>query len=159
MKIKRNFVTPYITWTFAVLALSGILMLFHVFDGYTEVVHELSGLLFVIFSIFHIIINWAGLKTHFKKRIFITSFIVIMLLSVFIVFAGKGKGEHNRIIIEKLSKAEISDSFEILDIDYYEVEELLRKNNITVGNSKTIEEIGLKNQISPKEIFEMIVKY
>ena len=159
MKIKRNFITPYITWIFVVMGLSGILMLFHVFDGYTEVLHELFGLLFVIFSIFHIIINWAGLKIHFKKRMFITSFIVVVLLSVFIVFAGKGKGEHNRIIMEKLSKADITNTFEILDIEYSDVEELFRKNNITVGNSKTIEEIGLNNQISTKEIFELIIKY
>ena len=49
MKIKREIVTPYLALVFFVVALSGILMFFHLFDGYTNVVHELLGLTFVLF--------------------------------------------------------------------------------------------------------------
>jgi len=37
MSLNRNFVTPLITIVFLVVALSGVLMFFHIFDGYTEV--------------------------------------------------------------------------------------------------------------------------
>ena len=82
MKIKREFITPYITFLFLVIGLSGIFRFIHVFDDYTEIVHEFLGLAFVIFSALHIIINWKSLKIHFKKKMFVTSAIVVLLLSV-----------------------------------------------------------------------------
>ncbi len=72
MKLKRNYVTPFISLNFLVLGISGMLMFFHLFDGYTEVVHEFFGLFFFICSIFHIILNWKALKIHLKKRCFHT---------------------------------------------------------------------------------------
>ena len=89
MKIKREFVTPYITFLFLVIGLSGIFRFIHVLDDYTQIVHEALGLAFVIFSVLHIIINWRSLKIHFKKRMFVTSAIVVLLFSVGLVIFGK----------------------------------------------------------------------
>ena len=132
-------------------------MLFHIFDGYTEVVHEVLGLIFVVFTILHVILNWKSLSKHFKKRMFLISFVVTMLLSTLFIYIGMGHDYEDRIIIEKLTKAPISQTFDILDIDYNEAKLLLKKNKITVGNSKTIEEISLKNQKSQKDILELIL--
>ncbi len=158
MKLNRDYITPYLTWTFVVIGVTGLLMFFHVLDGYTEVVHELLGLLFVLFSIFHVILNWKGLKKHFKKRKFKVSLLVILLLSVLFIYVGKGHGEHERIIMEKLSKAPLSQTFEILDIKYSEVSILLKEENIRIGDAQSIEEIALKNEKTPKEIIELILK-
>jgi len=158
VKIGRNLVTPYITWTFIVIGISGILMFFHLLQGYTEVVHEFLGLLFVIFAVFHVIINWKGLIKHFKKRMFIISFIVTLLFSGLFIYAGRGHGNHKRVIIQKLAKAPIGQTFEILEIDHSEAAAILNNNSITLGDSKTIEEIGLNNQKSPNDIIELILK-
>lgn len=157
MKIKRNIVTPYITFSFIVIALSGILMFFHVFDGYTEVLHEIIGLMFVIFSILHIVVNWKSLKSHFKKKAFIVSFILTLLLSTGIIIIGNGHGEHKRFIMQKLTEADIVNTCEILQIDYQEAEMILRSNNIIIGKSKTIDGVGLKNHKCPDEILELII--
>jgi len=158
MKISRKLITPYLTWTFFVIGISGILMFFHVLDGYTEVVHEFLGLLFTIFAILHTVLNWKSLKSHFKKKIFVNSFIVVSLVSVLFIYLGIGHGEPERIIMEKLTKADINRTFSILDIDYFEAEKILKSNNILIGKSRTIEEVGLKNQLSPEEIIELILK-
>src|SRR5690554_7727665 len=73
MKLSRSFITPLITIIFLVVGLSGLLMFFHVFDGYTEVVHEILGLFFVVFSVLHVILNWKAFKIYFKMRVFILS--------------------------------------------------------------------------------------
>ena len=79
MKLNRNYITPFISLVFLVVGLSGLLMFFHLFDGYTEVVHEYLGVFFVICAIFHIILNWKALKIHFKRGVFIFGkFIVII---------------------------------------------------------------------------------
>ncbi|MBI5540755.1 MAG: DUF4405 domain-containing protein [Bacteroidia bacterium] len=158
MKIKRNFVTPYLTFVFLVVGFSGILMFFHLFDDYTKVVHELLGLTFVLFSALHIIINWTSLKSHFRKKIFITSGVVVLLISVAFIILEKVHGNNERIVIEKLVKAPISSSFTVLNVDYNKAKIILKNNNITIGDSKTIEEICVRNQKSSNEIIELIVK-
>lgn len=158
MKISRNFVTPFITIIFLIIGVTGILMALHIFDGYTETLHEALSLLFVIFSLLHIIVNWKSLKNHFKKKTFTTALIVVLLLSAAIAVLGKGHGEHERIIMKKLSVADIANTFELLEIDYNVAEKKLKNNNIVIGNSKTIEEIALKNSESSKKIIELIVK-
>ena len=141
MKIKRNIVTPYLAFLFIVVGVSGILMFFHVFDDYTAVVHELLGLAFVVFSVLHLIINWKSMKSHFKKRVFIASGVIVLIFSVVFISMGKMHGNFEHDIMDKLIKSPISCSFNILSADYQQAEIILEKNNITVGVSKTIEEI------------------
>lgn len=158
MKLKRNVVTPYLTFLFLVVGLSGILMLFHILDDYTKVVHELLGIVFVLFSILHVILNWKSLKTHFKKRVFIASGIVVLIVSVAFVVLAKMEVDHEGIMIEKLVEAPISESFSILKLDYNQVEKTLKEYNVVIGESKSIMEIGTNNNKSPKDIIELIIK-
>lgn len=158
MKLKRNIITPYLTFLFVVVGLSGILMLFHILDDYTKVVHELLGAVFVLFSILHVIINWKSLKSHFKKKVFIISGVVVLIFSVTFIILAKMNVDHEGIMIEKITEAPISESFSVLDLDYNEVEKILQENNIVIGESKTIKEIGLNNKKTSKDIIELIIK-
>ena len=94
MKIKRNIVTPYLAFLFLAVGVSGIFMFFHVFDGYTKVVHEILGLAFVVFSVLHLIINWKSMKSHFKKRVFIFSGIIVLIFSIAFIMMGKMHKNH-----------------------------------------------------------------
>lgn len=158
MKLKRNIITPYLTFLFLIVGLSGILMFFHILDDYTKVVHELLGTVFVLFSIFHVIINWKALKSHFKNRVFIISGIVVLISSIWFVVLAKLEIDHEGIMIEKLVDAPIAESFSILDLDYNVVEKKLNKYNIIIGESKTIKEIGINNRKSSKDIIELIIE-
>ncbi len=158
MNLKRNIVTPYLTFLFLVVGVSGILMLFHIFDDYTKVVHELLGTVFVIFSVLHVIINWKSLKTHFKNKAFIVSGIVTLIFSICFVVMAKMETDHEGIIIEKITDAPISESFDILNLDYNTVEKTLNENNIIIGEAKSIKEIGTINNKSAKEIIELIIE-
>jgi len=82
----------------------------------------------------------------------------ILLISIGFIIIGKVNGNHERVIIDKIVKAPISSSFKVLNVDYNEAEIILKNNNITIGDSKTIEEICIRNQKSPNEIIELIVK-
>jgi len=157
MKIKRNIVTPYLAFLFLVVGISGTFMFFHVFDGYTTVVHDILGLAFVVFSVLHLIINWKSMKSHFKKRVFISSGIIVLVFTILFVSAGKMHENLEHDIIGKLIKSPVLHSFNVLNIDYHQAESILEKNNIIVGASETIEEICINNQISPKKILELLV--
>ena len=133
-------------------------MFLHILDDYTQIVHEAFGLSFVIFSILHIILNWKSLKIHFKKRVFVTSAIVVLLLSVGLVIIGKIHVNEERIITEKLFKAPISIVFRILDIEYDKAEVILKNQNIIIAGSNNLEDVCRNNNISPNEILESIIQ-
>jgi uncharacterized membrane protein HdeD (DUF308 family) len=78
MKLNRNYITPFISLVFLVGGTSGLLMLFHLFNDYAEVIHELLGIFFIICAIFHIILNWKALRTYFKKGIFIPTLLGVL---------------------------------------------------------------------------------
>jgi len=156
MKLNRNYITPFLTFIFLVIGSSGILMYLHVFDGYIEVVHEYLGLAFVAFAIFHITINWRGLKSYFGKKIFIPAGVAILVISLGFIVLERMYVPIDIVIIEKILKAPVSDSFKVLDIDYSDASRTLEKNGILIGESKTIEEICINNQVSPKDVIELI---
>ena len=158
MKLNRNLITPFIFLIFLVVGLSGILMFFHVFDGYIEVVHELLGVTFVVFAIFHVIVNWIGLKSHFGKKVFVPAGIVVLLISLAFIVLEKMYPPVDIVFAEKIVKAPISDSFKVLDVDYSEASKILEKNGITIGDAKTLEEIWIKNEADPEEVIDLIME-
>jgi len=158
MKLKRNVVTPYLTFLFIVVAISGFLLLFHILDDYTKEVHELLGAVFVIFSILHVVLNWKSLKGHFKKKTFIVSGIVVLFFSIVFIVFGAMNPNHEGIVIDRVIEAPLSESLSVLNLDYTEVEKTLNENNIIIGDSKSIKEIGMKNNKTSKEIIEFIVE-
>jgi len=105
MKLNRNYVTPFISLIFFVLGISDMLMFFHLFDGYTEVVHEFFGLFFFICAIFHIILNWKALKIHFKKGVFIPAALALAVISILFIVEQQSSPKVDTILLERISMA------------------------------------------------------
>jgi hypothetical protein len=158
MKISRIIVTPYISLIFLVIGITGILMALHIFDGYTETVHEILGLVFVVFSILHVLVNWKVLKNLFKKNYFMKPTIIVLAISITIAFWGQGHGEHARYMTKKISEAEMNMALELLNIEMEDAISKLKNKGLEIGNSSTIAEIALLNDESNKLIIEVIIE-
>src|SRR5690606_34394617 len=115
-----------------VVGISGILMLFHIFDGYTEVVHELLGLFFVICAAFHIILNWKALKIHFKKGVFIPAALAVAVISILFIIQQQYDPKLDTIVIDRIIKAPIDDVFRALQVDSFSAVERLEANGISL---------------------------
>ncbi len=158
MKLSRSFITPLTTIIFLVVALSGLLMFFHIFDGYTEVVHEILGVIFVVFSVLHVILNWKALKIHFKKRVFILSTIVVAVISILLVIQQQKSPKFDTILIERITNAPIEDVLKILQLDSIVVVKRLEENGISFIEGASMEEIRINNKVSPKKLFDLIIE-
>ena len=158
MKLSRSFITPLITIIFLVVALSGLLMFFHIFDGYTEVVHEILGVIFVVFSVLHVILNWKALKIHFKKRVFILSIIVVAVISILLVIQQQKSPKFDTILIERITNAPIEDVLKVLQVDSIVVVKRLEENGISFIEGASMEEIWINNKVSPKKLFDLIIE-
>jgi len=158
MKLSRSFITPLITIIFLVVALSGLLMFFHIFDGYTEVVHEILSVIFVVFSVLHVILNWKALKIHFKKRVFILSTIVVAVISILLVIQQQKSPKFDTILIERITNAPIEDVLKVLQVDSIVVVKRLEENGISFIEGASMEEIWINNKVSPKKLFDLIIE-
>lgn len=157
MKLDRNYITPFISLVFLVVAISGLLMLFHLLDGYTEVVHEILGLFFIICAFFHILVNWKALRIHFKKRVFIPALLGVLTLSAILIISERMSPPVDLAIFNKMIKAPINDAFRALDVNYEKASEKLRENGMSIEKATTIEDIWIINDSNPKEVIDLIM--
>jgi hypothetical protein len=158
MKLDRKYITPFISVVFLAVGLSGFLMLFHLFDGYTEVVHECLSVFFIVCAVFHIILNWKALRIHFKKGVFIPSFLAVLTISISLVILEMKNPPVDLIIINKVIKAPIADAFKVLGVDYQEASKRLEAAGITISGAKTLEEIWISNGSDPEEVIDLITE-
>src|SRR6187399_2872821 len=105
MKLNRNYITPFISLIFLVVGLTGAFMFFHLFDGYTEVVHELLGVFFIVCAVFHIIINWKALKIHFKRGVFIPAGLGAIVVSIIFIVQQQANPKVDTILLDRIIKA------------------------------------------------------
>ncbi|MGX5856015.1 DUF4405 domain-containing protein [Dyadobacter jiangsuensis] len=158
MRPSRNYITPFLSLVFLVVGVSGLLMFFHLLDGYTEVVHELLGLFFVICAIFHIILNWKALKIHFKKAVFIPAMLGIMTTSAMLIVSESMYPPVDIQIMDRIVKAPVVDAFKGLGINYEQASGKLRKNGISMKKALTIEDLWINNDVDPEKVIDLIMK-
>ncbi len=158
MKLNRNYITPLVSLTFLVVGISGLLMLFHWFDGYTEVVHECLGLLFTASALFHIVVNWKALKIHFKKSVFVPALLAIMVTSAVLVIAEQRYPPVDLQIIQRITKAPVQDAFKALHINPTEAERKLSEKGISLKEAQTLEDLWIQTKADPEEIIDMLLQ-
>lgn len=158
MKLNRNYVTPFISLVFLVVGITGMLMFFHLFDGYTEVAHEFLGLFFTICAVFHIILNWKALKIHFKRGVFIPAGLAVAAVSIFFIIQQYFNPKVDTILLERIIKAPINDAFKALQVDHFEAVKRLEASGISADGAETIQDIWKNNNADPEEVFDLITE-
>jgi hypothetical protein len=84
MKFSRNWATPLTAGAFIVLAVTGLLMFFHLDRGLNHLAHEWLGWLLVFGVLCHVTANFLGFKKHITGNLgkaVIVAFLLILGLS------------------------------------------------------------------------------
>ncbi|MCA9613816.1 MAG: DUF4405 domain-containing protein, partial [Myxococcales bacterium] len=68
MKLRREWVTPLTGGAFLLVAVTGVLMFFHVDRGLNKVAHEWLGWVLVAAVALHVVTNARALGKHLKTR-------------------------------------------------------------------------------------------
>lgn len=112
MKISRDWATPVTIGTFALMAVTGGLMFFHLDTGLNKVAHEWLGWLMVAGVAMHAAANWPGFKRYFLSsatgRAIIAASLVVLAGS-FVSLPGKAKGQPPHVMaLKAVTRAPIS---------------------------------------------------
>lgn len=158
-KKLKEIATSLTTLIFLVIAISGVMLYFHLFSSSVKQLHEILGLGFVIAATLHVYVNWNSMKSYFSKSTFlISTLLIVVISSVFIVANSVDKVHPKTLIIQSVLNASIEESLKILNIDYMKAQEILSKQNIDIENYQSINELANKNGIKPLEIIIILKK-
>lgn len=158
MKSNRNYITPFISIVFLIVGISGLLMFFHLLDGYTEVVHEILGVFFVICAIFHIILNWKALKIHFKKKVFLPALLAALTLSAVLVILEIMFPPIDLQIMDRIVKAPVKDAFTALNVDYHQAKIRLQEIGISLEEAIYFEDLWQNTDANAEKVIDLILE-
>lgn len=93
--LSRNWVTPLMIGAFALMAVTGLLMFFHLDQGLQKEVHEWLGWLLVLAAVLHVTVNWLGFKRYFtaaRSGLAAVAVMALVVVGSFFVSGEEGEG-------------------------------------------------------------------
>lgn len=160
MKKLKNYATPLTSLVFLVIAFSGVMLYFKIYESYVKELHEVLGLVFVAVAILHIIANWTLMKKYFTKGAFIFCAILVVCVSSIFVVEAQSKSSINpkMYIIKKVINMPFDKAINVLDIDKSNALNIMKKKSIKIDTKKSIELIAKENKTSPFKILSYMLK-
>jgi len=159
--IPRNILSALLTVMFAVVSITGVMMYFKIRVLSSEALHIWLGFAFVAISCLHLLKNWGGFITYFKKRSTLVSmFFGIFVTLVFIVTPlldpqekdvnPKGK------IIGAMMNASLSKVAAFVDLDEAMMVKVLADKQIIASSKQSISEIAKANDKTNDDILNIV---
>lgn len=85
MKISREWATPLTIGAFALMAITGVLMFFHLDGELNKLAHEWLGWVMIIGVALHVAVNWVAFKRYFLAS---TKGRAVMAVSALVIAAS-----------------------------------------------------------------------
>jgi hypothetical protein len=92
----RSCLSPATALCFVIVALTGVLMFFHVRLPAIRFLHELLSLVLVVVGTWHLVLNFECLLKHLATRVARVTLGVGLLLCTLLVVLGLSHGEHEQ---------------------------------------------------------------
>lgn len=93
---NKSLISPFVAVTYAAVAITGILMLFHLKMGGIYTIHQWGGIIFVLGTTIHILLNWRVLTLYFKSGKAKAGALAGVLAMVFILLVVPAKEDGQR---------------------------------------------------------------
>lgn len=112
MTIARTWATPLTIGAFLVMAVTGVLMFFHLEIGFNEHVHEWLGWALIAGVGAHVAANWLSFKRYFVTsrlaRGMVGAFALVLAISFFVEPPGEGRGSPPVMAMKAVLKAPLA---------------------------------------------------
>lgn len=142
MKTLRQWATPLTVGSFLLMAVTGILMFFHLDSGLNKVAHEWLGWAMVAAVGAHLVLNYRAFTTYFRKplaRVIMGSFAAVLALS-FLPLAGDGGNDGRRLMLQAANGARIETLVEMSGAELETVQNRLARAGVQAQPGQTLTE-------------------
>ncbi|WP_049785094.1 DUF4405 domain-containing protein [Desulfotalea psychrophila] len=93
--MKRSLISPFIAVTYITVAITGILMMFHLRIQGIGALHQWGGVLFIIGGMIHLSLNWRVFTSYFKSNRSVLS-VCAGVLALLLILLVAPHQEHRR---------------------------------------------------------------
>ena len=157
----KSWAGPLTAGSFVVMAVTGILMFFHLNFGAVRVAHEWLGWLLVIGAAAHLMVNWRPFLAYFRKPIGVGIMAAMFLLGALSLFpAGGGPGHHPPFlqVARALESSPLSLVAQVAKCSPQSALNELRTQGVQVQDeTQTISEIASANRKQSLEILAYVM--
>ena len=159
----RKWATPLTTGAFALSAISGVMIFFHVSSAPVKVIHEWGSWLLVIGGLLHVAGSWQSFVRYFSRPAARTIMIVFaaVIVASFLTLGSGAHGHGRKLPPALLSRALPEASFAtVAGVARHDPDELRKelesKGIVVRDREETIREIAWSNNKEDVEILNMI---
>lgn len=160
-KSHRHWSTPLIIASGIIIAVSGVMMFFHLGTGLIQELHEWIGVLFAVGMLFHIHQHWQPFRRYFSQKTGIAIMITMIALSSGMLVATGDNEEHPaKQLAQQFSQKSLT---EIAQFQQRPIEQLLidmEIEQIEVRSPEiSLQKIAEENHTSPLRLIKIIVEH
>lgn len=155
----KNFSTTPTIALFLIIAITGILLLFHAGGGNVKMIHEWLGIIFVVCGILHAIANWKLMKRYLggMKAAAIALMLVCAVTYSLVATPSDKGGSPIKSVITQVKKAPLSTLAGLYGQRTDQLVKQLQDNGLSVaGVDTSLEEIAKQNNIAAEKIIALI---
>lgn len=159
--IPRNILSALLTVVFAVVSITGILMFFKIRVLSTTTLHIWLGLAFTIISCLHLLKNWSGFLSYFKKRSTLLSIGFGILITAIFMITPLINPQEKSInpktkILRAMISAPLSKVAAFVDLDEEMMVKVLADQQIVASTKQSVSEIAKANDKTNDEILKIV---
>ena len=159
--IPRNILSALLTVMFAVVSITGVMMYFKIRVLSSEALHIWLGFAFVAISCLHLLKNWNGFLSYFKKRSTLLSillgFLVILAFVVPPLVNPQEKGVNPKgKIIGTMMNAPLSKVAAFVDLDEAMMVKVLADKQIVASSKQSVSEIAKASGKTNDDILNIV---
>jgi len=159
----RKWATPVTIGAFALSAISGIMMFFHLNSTLVKVIHEWGSCFLVIAGLFHVAGSWQAFVRYFSRPAAraIMAVFALLIIAFFLPTGGLAEGNGKKLPPALLSRALPEASFStIAKIAQHQPEELMKelelKGIVVTDKEEAIHKITVRNNKQDVDILKAI---
>ena len=152
MKVSRDWFTPLATGAFVLLAVTGVLLFFHLDSGLNQVAHEWLSWVLLAAVAGHVAANFAALRRHLASRrgqAIVTVF--VLLLGASFVPLGRGDAEPPFAgVVHALARAPLPVVAQIAGVSEPVLRERLRVGGVALDEARPTIEAAVGPGLRPQ---------
>jgi uncharacterized protein DUF4405 len=130
----KKYITAVSAALFLIVAASGLAMFFHVGEDLVKEMHEWLAVIFVAAIGLHILKNWGGMKTYFRRGTIIAPVALALLAAAAFIVPASLSGHSNPVpaLFQTLENAKLADLGRVLDVPADSLSAALKQQGFVV---------------------------
>ncbi len=133
----KKYITAVSAALFLIVAASGLAMFFHVGEDLVKEMHEWLAVIFVAAIGLHILKNWGGMKTYFRRGTIIAPVTLALLAAAAFIVPASLSTHSNPVpaLFQTLENARLADLGRVLDVPADSLSAALKQQGFVVHSS------------------------